>query len=61
VTETTGKRSIYRVTYATQDEALRQVDSIRSLHGAWPGVISHRDGTFGLTYDPRGDEYRGSR
>lgn len=44
--------------YRTQDEAFRQADMARSAHGTWPGVISYRDGSFGLTYDPRGDEFR---
>jgi hypothetical protein len=38
--------------YGTDDAAFRRVDTIRRTYGAWPGVRTRHDGTFGLTYDP---------
>lgn len=38
--------------YATEERALTRVDVLKRS-GIWPGVIRHRDGTFGITFDPQ--------
>lgn len=41
--------------YESFAAAQKRVEALK-LTGIWPGIISRRDGTFALTYDPQGGE-----
>ena len=39
--------------YPTYVDALNRVEYLRS-RGIWPGIVSLRDGSYDLKYNPRG-------
>ena len=47
-------------TYKSYDRAARRVNTLIHSQGCWPGIVSHTNGTYSLTYDPQtemDDEY----